>query len=1174
MADNITTRILDIQVRYKDALDQIASYRKAVAEAQAQQKQWKKDVDAGTLSQSEYAHQLEASRQFILQQNTAINTLTRQISNQQKTQQENDGSLVQWRATLSSLTAEYDRLSQTERESAQGSELRDKINEVTTQLKEAEAATQRFQRNVGNYPNAMGDLRKSFTDQVQAIAGLQLAYNKLSDAEKKGAQGQQMAKNLADMRKQAQDTKTALDEQTQALQEANASLGAASEKPQNVTMALREMVQEIAMLTIQYRNMSAEEQASAEGTALRDHINDLTEKAGEFKDAYGDASAAIDNAASDTRGFDQVSSAVQLCVDGFGLATGAAHMLGMSEEDLIAVQTNLQSAIAASNALSSIQNALQKQSALMQGVNTVQTQAAAMAETIRTAAVGKGVIATKAATIAQAAFNAVAKANPYVLLAAAVITVVGALALFSKGSDENAKREEERKKKMEEAKAAQEKFSQTVVDSAGKQVSSYLLMKREWESLGNSVTRRSKWIADCKDKFKELGLKISSVSDAERVFVQYTQQMVAAITKRAMIKAYQAQIEQIGNDIVKGIQDNKTFTYHTVKSGAVEISGQGAGISGQSTIQALTDEEKRAAGKHLKSWSSGGTAGTDLDAEGAAIINELRKKKGNEAAIGRQNAAFTEGQKKIGDAVTAIETLTKQIDKSTGGLLSTSQHSGSSTTTRTSGSHSTGGGRTGGGGSGGSGASNADVAKTEEELLRKAEDEMLKITEQSVETRRKTVEISYDRQIEDYRLKLTTDKTLTEKSKEAILSIIDSLGKQKQNALDALNAEEIRKEVEHKNQLLSLEMAAAKEKSDAMYDLKKEQLENQEQLELAQAVKDYANEEERQKVLAAIKARYAQQQTALDEEKEAAGAEAQRAKLQNEIDALENNESERLLHRNNWRAIDDEEFEAQQQRRLDSIGGFEAVKLQKEEEMAQLEYEKAVERGQLSTQTEDEYNAELNQKKEEWLNKQVAINDAYVKNEQAKQQAVKSVVSGLTSLLDVLGESNKAFAQVSKIVTLAQIAIDTGKALSSGIASASALPFPANIAAIATTVATILANIATAISTVKSAKFAEGGKVNGPGTSTSDSIPASLSNGEFVMTAKATRLYEPLLIAMNRIGSGVPFQVASSYRQAETASDLADSFADAAREIKPVVSVVEITDSQQRVQAIENLDTF
>lgn len=163
---------------------------------------------------------------------------------------------------------------------------------------------------------------------------------------------------------------------------------------------------------------------------------------------------------------------------------------------------------------------------------------------------------------------------------------------------------------------------------------------------------------------------------------------------------------------------------------------------------------------------------------------------------------------------------------------------------------------------------------------------------------------------------------------------------------------------------------------------------------------------------------------------------------------------------------------------------------------------------------------------------------------------------------------------MSKVITLAQIAIDTGKALASGIASASSVPFPGNIAAIATTVATIVANVATAISTVKSAKFAQGGKVSGPGTGTSDSVPAMLSNGEYVMTAKATRLFEPLLSAMNGIGSGTPMQVVDSSNTVDSAEMLTTSFESAAKEIKPVVSVVEINEVQERVEIIEELDTF
>jgi tape measure domain-containing protein len=46
-------------------------------------------------------------------------------------------------------------------------------------------------------------------------------------------------------------------------------------------------------------------------------------------------------------------------------------------------------------------------------------------------------------------------------------------------------------------------------------------------------------------------------------------------------------------------------------------------------------------------------------------------------------------------------------------------------------------------------------------------------------------------------------------------------------------------------------------------------------------------------------------------------------------------------------------------------------------------------------------------------------------------------------------------------------------------------------------------------------RLAGGGDVRGPGTSTSDSIPAMLSDGEFVVNAKATRKHRALLAAIN-----------------------------------------------------------
>lgn len=53
------------------------------------------------------------------------------------------------------------------------------------------------------------------------------------------------------------------------------------------------------------------------------------------------------------------------------------------------------------------------------------------------------------------------------------------------------------------------------------------------------------------------------------------------------------------------------------------------------------------------------------------------------------------------------------------------------------------------------------------------------------------------------------------------------------------------------------------------------------------------------------------------------------------------------------------------------------------------------------------------------------------------------------------------------------------------------------------------------LSSVSAVGFADGGFVQGPGTGRSDSIPAMLSNGEFVINAMSTSQYLPLLKAIN-----------------------------------------------------------
>lgn len=187
--------------------------------------------------------------------------------------------------------------------------------------------------------------------------------------------------------------------------------------------------------------------------------------------------------------------------------------------------------------------------------------------------------------------------------------------------------------------------------------------------------------------------------------------------------------------------------------------------------------------------------------------------------------------------------------------------------------------------------------------------------------------------------------------------------------------------------------------------------------------------------------------------------------------------------------------------------------------------------------------------------------------------AFGSVAGSIAGMLQTFGEENRELARLSKVIALAQIAIETGVATAKGISAAMSVPFPANLAAIATTITTIISGMTSAISTVKGAKFASGGLVVGPGTATSDSIPARLSNGESVMNAKSTAMFGPLLSSLNQAGGGVAFNPAAG-GQREGYEFLAAAVAAGMKNVNLHVGVDEITRVQDRVGQIKDISTI
>ena len=233
-------------------------------------------------------------------------------------------------------------------------------------------------------------------------------------------------------RKLVAETK-AIYEEMKRLQEATGKMslnvGNYSDAAKGLTTQIENQTKQLALLRLEGKQGTAEYQQLSKETAI-------------LKDAVADATAEIKRMASDTSDLDAILSFTAGASGGFAAFTGAMELFGSESEEVQEAQKKLQAAIAITTGVQAIQNAVQKQSAIMLGISRLQMAALSKAQVYNRLVTMQGTKATLAATIAQKAFNLIAAANPYVLLALALVTVVGALVLFASNTDKSAKNQQ------------------------------------------------------------------------------------------------------------------------------------------------------------------------------------------------------------------------------------------------------------------------------------------------------------------------------------------------------------------------------------------------------------------------------------------------------------------------------------------------------------------------------------------------------------------------------------------------------------------------------------------------------------------------------------------------------------------------------------------------------------
>lgn len=204
----------------------------------------------------------------------------------------------------------------------------------------------------------------------------------------------------------------------------------------------------------------------------------------------------------------------------------------------------------------------------------------------------------------------------------------------------------------------------------------------------------------------------------------------------------------------------------------------------------------------------------------------------------------------------------------------------------------------------------------------------------------------------------------------------------------------------------------------------------------------------------------------------------------------------------------------------------------------------------------------------------IRLHDEMNKGAQKEAQSMQmsfQAASDLAGALGGLAEEAGASAPVVAVLGMAQAIASMGAALSKAFSTGNIWEgIAASITAIAT-ITSVISQMKSLNSTAaeEGAKYhyARGGLVTGPGTGTSDSIPARLSNGEAVMTARAVVDWGPVLSMMNVSSGGNAIPTRHLPEKSSGMRQMEQMFERVMRRLpNPVVTVRDINNGQRRVK--------
>lgn len=271
-------------------------------------------------------------------------------------------------------------------------------------------------------------------------------------------------------------------------------LSSVKEESKSLTSKLKEVTDEMKVLYDRGEQNSSRYQ-------------ELTQKAAEYKEAQDVVNKQV-QIASGPQGFNGLINTLTFAAGGFSAVQGAIGLFGGESEDLNKIMLKVQSSLALVVGLQEIQKQVSAEGAFNITVLSRAKQIWAAINLRVATTLGISTVAAQALTAT--------------LTLGLSLAIVGVIALLDKASG-----------KLKE----QADFNKKVAESIAEPIIAYKNLQTQWNSLGNDLDKKKKFISENQKAFEDLGFSVNNVGDAENFFVNKTDDVIKALTLRAKAAA-------------------------------------------------------------------------------------------------------------------------------------------------------------------------------------------------------------------------------------------------------------------------------------------------------------------------------------------------------------------------------------------------------------------------------------------------------------------------------------------------------------------------------------------------------------------------------------------------------------------------------------------------------------